>query len=188
MPECLDYMPWSSVYGLGTMAPAILHVGDYKNDKLKLSKAFRDYDKQQFVYTRYADDFIISSKYDFDVHKVEKLVVDTLKSFGAPFSINASKTRYGSSAGRNWNLGVMLNKDNEITVGYKKKRQFQSMMYNYINDKRNDVEWPREDIMAMQGLHSYYRMVEPEAIDAIVLHTNEKLGVDVIRTIKEDLR
>lgn len=154
----------------------------------KLSKAFRDYDKQQFVYTRYADDFIISSKYDFDVHKVEELVVDTLKSFGAPFSINASKTRYDSSAGRNWNLGVMLNKDNEITVGYKKKRQFQSMMYNYINDKRNGVEWPREDIMAMQGLHSYYRMVEPEAIDAIVRHTNEKLGVDVIRTIKEDLR
>lgn len=154
----------------------------------KLSKAFRDYDKQQFVYTRYADDFIISSKYGFDVHKVEELVVDTLKSFGAPFSINASKTRYGSSAGRNWNLGVMLNKDNEITVGYKKKRQFQSMMYNYINDKRNGVEWPREDIMAMQGLHSYYRMVEPEAIDAIVRHTNEKLGVDVIRTIKEDLR
>lgn len=154
----------------------------------KLTKAFRDYEKQRFIYTRYADDFIISSKYDFDVHEVEKVVVDTLKEFGAPFSINASKTRYGSSAGRNWNLGVMLNKDNEITVGYKKKRQFQSMMYNYINDKRNGVAWPREDIMAMQGLHSYYRMVEPEAIDAIVRHANEKLGVDVIRTIKEDLR
>lgn len=154
----------------------------------KLTKAFRNYNKQQFIYTRYADDFIISSKYNFDVHEVERLVVDTLKSFGAPFSINASKTRYGSSAGRNWNLGVMLNKDNEITVGYKRKRQFQSMMYNYINDKRNGVEWPREDIMAMQGLHSYYRMVEPDAIDAIVRHANEKLGVDVIRTIKEDLR
>ena len=154
----------------------------------KLAKAFRNYEKQRFVYTRYADDFIISSQYDFDVHEVEKMVVDTLKEFGAPFSINASKTRYGSSAGRNWNLGVMLNKDNEITVGYKKKRQFQSMMYNYISDKRNGVAWPREDIMAMQGLHSYYRMVEPEAIDAIVKHTNEKLGVDVLLTIKEDLR
>ena len=42
--------------------------------------------------------------------------------------------------------------------------------------------------MAMQGLHSYYRMVEPEAIDAIVKHTNEKLGVDALLTIKEDLR
>ena len=154
----------------------------------KLANAFRDFDKQRFVYTRYADDFIISSKVDFDVHRVEKLVVDTLHEFGAPFTINESKTRYGSSAGRNWNLGVMLNKDNEITVGHKKKRQFQSMLYNYITDKNKGISWPREDVQTMQGLHSYYRMVEPETIDAIVKHTNEKMETDVLRLIKDDLR
>ena len=154
----------------------------------KLANAFRDFDKQRFIYTRYADDFIISSKVDFDAHRVEKLVVDTLHEFGAPFTINESKTRYGSSAGRNWNLGVMLNKDNEITVGHKKKRQFQSMLYNYITDKRKGISWPREDIQTMQGLHSYYRMVEPETIDAIVKHTNEKMETDVLRLIKDDLR
>lgn len=154
----------------------------------KLANSLREYEKQKFVYTRYADDFIISSKYDFDVHKVEELVVSTLNSFNAPFSINASKTRYGSSAGRNWNLGVMLNKDNEITVGHKKKKQLQSMMYNYITDKRNGIEWSREDIQTMQGLHSYYRMVEESVIDAIIKHINEKMGVDVLRLIKEDLR
>lgn len=154
----------------------------------KLANAFRDFDKQRFIYTRYADDFIISSKVDFDVHRVEKLVVDMLHEFGAPFTINESKTRYGSSAGRNWNLGVMLNKDNEITVGHKKKRQFQSMLYNYITDKRKGVSWPREDVQTMQGLHSYYRMVEPETIDAIVKHTNEKMETDVLRLIKDDLR
>ena len=154
----------------------------------KLANAFRDFDKQRFIYTRYADDFIISSKVDFDVHRVEKLVVDTLHEFGAPFTINESETRYGSSAGRNWNLGVMLNKDNEITVGHKKKRQFQSMLYNYITDKRKGISWPREDIQTMQGLHSYYRMVEPETIDAIVKHTNEKMETDVLRLIKDDLR
>ena len=154
----------------------------------KLANAFRDFDKQRFIYTRYADDFIISSKVDFDVHRVEKLVVDTLHEFGAPFTINESKTRYGSSAGRNWNLGVMLNKDNEITVGHKKKRQFQSMLYNYITDKRKGISWPREDVQTMQGLHSYYRMVEPETIDAIVKHTNEKMETDVLRLIKDDLR
>ena len=58
----------------------------------KLANAFRDFDKQRFIYTRYADDFIISSKVDFDVHRVEKLVVDTLHEFGAPFTINESKT------------------------------------------------------------------------------------------------
>ena len=34
----------------------------------KLFKAFRSFNEQRFIYTRYADDFIISSKYDFDVH------------------------------------------------------------------------------------------------------------------------
>lgn len=154
----------------------------------KLTKALRDFNKQRFIYTRYADDFIISSQYDFNVRDIEELVCKVLRDFGAPFSINESKTRYGSSAGRNWNLGVMLNKDNEITVGNKKKRQFQSMLYNYITDKKNGVAWSREDLMVMQGLHSYYRMVEERAIDAIVQHINDKMRVDVIRLIKDDLR
>lgn len=154
----------------------------------KLTKALRDFNKQRFIYTRYADDFIISSQYDFNVRDIEELVCKVLRDFGAPFSINESKTRYGSSAGRNWNLGVMLNKDNEITVGNKKKRQFQSMLYNYITDKKNGVAWNREDLMVMQGLHSYYRMVEERAIDAIVQHINDKMRVDVIRLIKDDLR
>lgn len=153
-----------------------------------LSNTLRDFEKQSFVYTRYADDFIISSKYDFDVRKVEKLVVDTLKSFEAPFNINEKKTRYGSSSGRNWNLGVMLNKDNEITVGHKKKRQFQSMLYNYITDKNKGVGWSRDDVMVMQGLYSYYYMVEPKTISGMVQHINDKMNTDVLQLIKQDLR
>ena len=154
----------------------------------KLYNALREFENQKYVYTRYADDFIISSRYEFDVRRVEAFVVSTLQSFNAPFSINAAKTRYGSSAGRNWNLGVMLNKDNEITVGHKKKRQFQSMLYNYITDKRDGVEWDREDVQVMHGLYSYYRMVEGSTIDAIVKHVDEKMNADVIRMMKNDLR
>lgn len=154
----------------------------------KLANQFRDYERQRFVYTRYADDFIISSRYDFNVRDVEKLVVDTLSGFNAPFTINAAKTRYGSSAGRNWNLGVMLNKDNEITVGHKKKHQLQNMLHNYIKDKERGVSWSYEDLQTLQGLHSYYCMVEKPAIDAIVAHVNEKNHTDVLRMIKEDLR
>ena len=162
----------------------------------ELNKSFREFaideiseaNTQSFIYTRYADDFIISSKYNFDVRKIEEHVVEVLNKYGAPFTINEKKTRYGSSAGRNWNLGVMLNKDNQITVGHKKKKQFQAMMYNYVADKRNGVEWPREDLMTMHGLYSYYKMVEGDVIDAIVKHMNEKLNVDVIALIKGDLR
>lgn len=154
----------------------------------KLYNAFRKYNRQSFIYTRYADDFTISSRFDFDIHAVERLIMDTLVSFNAPFSINAAKTRYGSSSGRNWNLGVMLNKDNEITVGHKKKRQFQSMLYNYITDKKNGVQWDKGDVQVMHGLYSYYHSVEPERIDTIVNHINEKMEVNVIRFMKNDMR
>ncbi len=153
----------------------------------KLSNALRNFKDNHFVYTRYADDFIISSRHDFNVRDVEKLIVDTLGAYNAPFNINSSKTRYGSSAGSNWNLGVMLNKDNEITVGYKKKRQFQSMLTNYVNDRNNGSPWSCEDIQVMKGLYSYYKMVEGETIDAIVEHINKKLNVNIMRLIKEDL-
>lgn len=154
----------------------------------RLTKKFRDFGKQRFVYTRYADDFIVSSKYDFDVRKIEREIVNTLREVEAPFTINEKKTRYGSSAGRNWNLGVMLNKDNDITVGNKNKRRLQSMLHNYIRDKKNGVLWEKGDIYTMQGLISYYRMVEKKNINAIIRHINEKEGVNVEGLIKADLK
>lgn len=143
---------------------------------------------QKFVYTRYADDFQVSSRYDFNFRTVEKLIVDTLESFKAPFRLNESKTRYGSSAGRNWNLGVMLNKDNKITVGHQKKRQFQAMLSSYVMDKKNGRNWDVSDIMTMEGYRNYYRMVEGDTIDKIVDHLSQKFGVDIVGLIKDDLR
>lgn len=153
-----------------------------------LTKELRDHNKQSFVYTRYADDFLISSQYNFNFREIEKLIVDTLAGFGAPFSLNSKKTRYGSSAGSNWNLGVMLNKDNQITVGYKKKKEFQAMLSAYIKDKQNGIAWDLGDVQTMEGYRNYYHMVEGETIDKIVQHINEKFSVNVLDMIKEDLR
>ena len=154
-----------------------------------LSKELRDHNKQSFVYTRYADDFLVSSKYTFSFRDIEKLIVDTLKHFGAPFTINSKKTRYGSSSGSNWNLGVMLNKDNKLTVGHKKKRQFRAMLTNYVLDKQNGVLWDKHDVQIMEGYRNYYTMVEGrEPIEAIVNHVGSKYNVNVVKMIKEDLR
>lgn len=154
----------------------------------KLANGLRDFNHQRFVYTRYADDFLVSSKYTFSFRDVEKFIMDTLKSFGAPFTINSRKTRYGSSAGSNWNLGVMLNKDNKITVGYKKKRQFQAMLASYVMDKKNGIDWDMYDVQVMEGYRNYYRMIEGDTIDRMVAHIGEKFGVDVVQLIKDDLR
>ena len=154
----------------------------------KLSNGFRNFNDQSFVYTRYADDFIVSSRTDFDCKAVEKFIIDSLSEFNAPFTLNAEKSRYGSSAGRNWNHGVMLNKDNEITVGSKRKREFQAMLSNYVLDRQNGMPWSLEDVQILEGHHNYYRMVEGETIDKIVSHIGAKYGVNIVKMLKEDLR
>lgn len=153
----------------------------------KLANTLRDFNKQQYVYTRYADDFLVSSKYNFNPKMVEKLIVDTMKSFEAPFTLKSEKTRYGSSAGSNWNLGVMLNKENKITVGHEKKRRFQAMLSSYVKDRQNGILWDKSDIQTMEGYRSYYKMIEGDAIDKIVEHIGKKFGVDIVEFIKYDL-
>lgn len=153
-----------------------------------LSKKLRQFEKQKFIYTRYADDFLVSSRYDFDFRKIEALIVDVLKTFDAPFTIKPSKTRYGSSSGSNWNLGVMLNKDNKITIGHKKKRQFEAMLASYTMDKLNGKSWDLNDVQVLEGYRNYYRMIEGETIDKIIEHISNKFKVNVVGMIKEDLR
>lgn len=143
--------------------------------------------KRRFVYTRYADDMIISSRDYFEFKKVIELIKTTLLSFNAPFELNEKKTRYGSSSGSNWNLGLMLNRENNITVGHVKKRTFKAMCNNYICDKKNGKDWPLEDVQSFDGTRSYYKKIEPETVGYIINHYNNKYGVDLEKMIREDL-
>lgn len=142
---------------------------------------------ERYVYTRYADDILVSSKLNFNYINVQNYILSVLKSFNAPFELKKEKTRYGSSAGRNWNLGVMLNKDNEITIGHERKKTFKAMCCNYIQDKKKGVDWDLHDVQVFAGLISYYRSVEKDYIDYIISHANEKFGVDMESLIKRDI-
>lgn len=153
-----------------------------------LSNKFRDFDKHQFIYTRYADDIFVSSQYDFDFRKIDAEINSVLKSFDAPFQLKEEKTRYGSTAGANWMLGVVVNKDNKITVGAKKKREFKGMLSNYVLDTLHGIPWEKEDVMALEGFRNYYASVERETIDEIVKNIGEKYNVNVVGMLKASLR
>ena len=144
-------------------------------------------DEKKFVYTRYADDILISSKYDFDYKKVVEYIREVLKKFNAPYPIKPEKTRYGSRNGANWNLGVMLNKDNEITIGHKKKKQFLAMISNFVRDNKAGNGWPLHDVQTLAGITSYYKMVEKETIGRMIAYSNKKFGVDFEAMLKAAL-
>jgi hypothetical protein len=153
----------------------------------KISNGLRNFDNRRFVYTRYADDLLISCKIDFNKDSVQQFVIDALAEFQAPFTIKREKTRYGSAAGRNWNLGLMLNNENQITIGHKKKKHFKAMLDNYMRDRKSGSRWELHDIQVLNGLISYYRMVERDYIDYLLRQYGEKHGADVEQCIKADL-
>lgn len=153
----------------------------------RIANALRDFKGQRYVYTRYADDFQVSSKYTFSFREVEQLIKDTLASFGAPFTINSAKTRYGSSSGANWNLGLMLNRENNITLGYRKKRQLIAAVSSYVMDRKNGVAWDLRELQALSGNLNYHRMVEGESVDGVISHLSQKFQVDIRKLMKEDL-
>lgn len=154
----------------------------------KLSNTLRNFDKKRFVYTRYADDLLISCKYGFDKDAVQSFVLETLREFNAPYIIKPEKVRYGSNAGKNWNLGVMLNKDNEITIGHRKKKHFKAALDNYIRAKKSGGSWELYDVQVLNGLISYYRSIEKDYIDYILNTYSEKNQYNIMKNIKADLK
>lgn len=153
----------------------------------RISNCLRDFKGKHYVYTRYADDSLFSCRVGFDKDEIIGFVNSTLSEFGAPFKIKDAKTRYGSRAGSNWNLGVMLNKDNEITIGYKNKQRFRAMISNYILDRKNGKMWELHDVQVLRGIINYYHMVEEEYVDGVIKYNNEKYRTNVMASIREDL-
>lgn len=136
----------------------------------EITKLLKAYEGNHFVYTRYADDILISSKANFDWKALETKLQEIL----APFTIKTQKTRYGNKAGRNWNLGLMLNKDNQITLGYQKKKQLNAMLNNFMRDSAEDIQWELEDIYHLQGQLSWLKAIEPDYYKHLITKYQDK--------------
>lgn len=139
-------------------------------------------------YTRYADDLLISSDISFRWSKVQSEIENILTKWSTPFTLNQSKTRYGSSAGRNWNLGLMLNKDNQITVGNQKKKALKTTLYRFIKDCTDGNHWDLNDVQVLCGQISYYKSIEKENIEQIITNYSTKFNFNVENKFKEILK
>lgn len=127
-----------------------------------------------FIYTRYADDLLISHQYDFNFQEIVELIKQILEP--TPFQLNHSKTRYGSRAGQNWNLGLMLNKENKITIGHKRKERLRVSLYRFMSDPQ---AWSLEDRQHLAGTLSYFEQIEPEYKKQMVQKYEQKFNVSL---------
>lgn len=142
--------------------------------------------RQHYVYTRYADDIIISARSKFDYNLIVNKIKELLES--TPLTINEEKTRFGSSAGRNWNLGIMLNKDNKLSVGHKKKHDIKVLVHNYCIDTINGIMWELDELYYIQGQLSWLQNVEPDYYKGILNYWRVKYHIDVAIRVAQDIK
>lgn len=154
----------------------------------RLANDLRNWNGTHFIYTRYADDMLISSKVNFRFPDVVRYVNGVLDEFEAPFDLKPQKTRYGSANGHNYNLGVILNDKNEITIGYKKKWAFKGQLYDYIQRKQRQEGIALGEVQQLAGVLSYYRSIEPDFWKNTIQRLNAKCSVDLDKLIANDLK
>ena len=81
-------------------------------------------------------------------------------------------------------LGMMLNGNYDITVGYKAKKYFNAALCSFILDTKNKKYWEVGDVQHLQGELNWYMQIEPDYFKMIVDRANKKWGVDVRTMIK----
>lgn len=133
-------------------------------------------ERRGIAYTRYADDMLFSAKEKNALFLVEGWVNHITPK---ELKLNPDKTRLGSIAGRNWNLGLMLNKDNNITVGKKNKDVMRATLYQMAMKIKNGETVGSEETSKFVGLYNYYRYIEPEYFDKITSRIIAKTGIDL---------
>lgn len=138
----------------------------------------------RLIYTRYADDINIGSHRGFNAEKVIEYIEKIITEEKAPFVIKPEKTRYCSTAGQNWILGLMFNQDNEITIGHKRKKQIKAMLSNFAMDYKNGQVWEAEDIFHVLGNVAYMNSVEKEYGEKLIANLNNKFSMDILENMK----
>lgn len=147
----------------------------------QLTEKLHNYKGHHYVYTRYADDITISCKEKFDPEEIMQIIRGIFRTWNVPFRINNDKTRFGSKSGRNYHLGLIINKDNQISVGHEKNQKFRAMIFNFCTVGE---EWEKRDVQKMLGLISYYKAIEPDFVEKVLNKYNTKFGINIMSKAK----
>jgi hypothetical protein len=139
-------------------------------------------DNFEFVYTRYADDLIFSTK-NKDTSaslliEIEKILAE---SDSPKVSLNNAKTCFMSRNCRRAVTGLILTPEGEVTVGRRNKRMLRALLCKakYGNLGTKDASY-------LQGYLAFLRDVEPPYFNRLALKYGAELVQAALRRTEEN--
>ena len=151
-----------------------------------IAKALRKYPKM--IYTRYADDLIISSPQKFNKDEIIEEVKQVIRGFHAPLKLNENKTRFQSVNGSNWHLGVLINGNMELSIGREAEDELRAAIDQFMRNYNENLIWPVKKVQKLKGTISYYKNIEKDRVETLLKRYSEKHGRSVIGTMNQIIK
>ena len=79
----------------------------------------------------------------------------------------------------------MLNENNDLTVGHRRKKQIKAMISNFAMDFKNDKPWEPNDVQQVLGNIAYMESIEKDYAESLVKNLNNKFQLDIIQAMKD---
>lgn len=116
--------------------------------------------ERDMCYTRYADDIAISSNDDIDMKEMEKVLVAAFP-LGSDFKLNKKKTRVSGLGQRRSITGLIVNDDQRVSIGRRRKRAIEAMVHAYSKNRSG------RSLAEIKGHLSFLRMVDKGGYERI---------------------
>ena len=154
----------------------------------EFDRAFNDFcARESLIYTRYADDIIVSGSAFNELSELSSKVQNFLKEYASPgMLINSEKTHITQIGNKVKILGLVVTPGGRITIDSKYKNNIESLVYFYINDKERYADFLyrkfKGDERSVFGLLHYAKSVDEKYIEKL----QRKYGVYALRSLMEE--
>lgn len=135
-------------------------------------------ERNNFIYTRYADDLFVSSNEPNSLIGIEDEIRRTNRGISyLALRINHQKTARLSRKYARRVTGIVITPDRRLSIGRQKKREIKSLIHQWMNGRL-----PIDQLEYLRGLLAFAVDVEP----TFERRLSEKYGAETVRRILHD--
>ena len=142
---------------------------------------------KKLIYTRYADDIIISGDTFNELSNLREVVQELLNKYASPkLKLNSKKTYITQLGNKVKILGLIIKPNGEVTIDAKYKKNIESLLHFYINDKNRYSDLLTKKMhgekKSLSGLLHYAKSIDPQYLGKL----QRKYGTYTLHTLMED--
>jgi RNA-directed DNA polymerase len=143
--------------------------------------------KNELIYTRYADDIIISGKSFEELSELRVIIQDLLENFASTkLLLNVDKTHITHLGNKVKILGLTVLPNRQITIDSKYKTKLELLLHFYVTDQDKYKSFLLQEFKGSErsafGTLHYVQSIDPGYIEKL----QRKYGIYALRTLMEE--